>query len=111
VKQVIVVNDSLDLPPGKLAAQVAHGAIAAYLEAEGRAQELWLAECMPKVVVHGGEIEMARLETLAMAKGIPLALIRDAGKTVVAPGTLTCLGLGPATDEEIDSVTGALPLL
>jgi len=34
MKQVLVVNSSLALPPGKLAAQVAHASIAAFLSAE-----------------------------------------------------------------------------
>ena len=36
---------------------------------------------------------------------LPTALIRDAGHTVVAPGTITCLGIGPAQVSAIDAVT------
>lgn len=112
VKQVIVVNDALQLPPGKLAAQVAHAAISAFLEADSSTQRQWRSEGMPKVVVRaGGATALRDLYPLAQRRSLPAAQIRDAGRTVVEPGTLTCLGLGPAEDEQIDSLTGTLPLV
>lgn len=112
MKQVIVIDESLVLPTGKLAAQVAHAAVAAFLEAAGPAQEAWLKEGMPKIVVAvRSETELLSLEEQALQAGVPAAVIRDAGRTVIVPGTVTCLGLGPATAAEIDKITGALPLL
>lgn len=112
VKQVIVVNESLVLPTGKLAAQVAHAAVAAFLQADRPAQEAWLNEGMPKIVVAArSETQLRELEKQAAEVGIPAAAIHDAGRTVVAAGTLTCIGLGPAVPAEIDKITGALPLL
>jgi len=37
MKQVLVVNSALALPPGKMAAQVAHASVAAFLSALLRA--------------------------------------------------------------------------
>ena len=112
VKQVIVVDESLKLPRGKLAAQVAHAAVAALVLAQPDAQRRWFAEGMPKVVLGcAGEEELLRLEAEALEQGLPADLIRDAGRTVVEAGTATCLGIGPAEDEEIDRVTGELKLL
>lgn len=112
MKQVIVANHSLKLPPGKLAAQVAHASIGAFLAAGVEAQQRWLHEGMPKVVLKGeDEAHLARLQALAEARNIPCRLIRDAGRTVLPPGATTCLGLGPAPDEEIDTLTGELKLL
>lgn len=112
MKQVIVVNESLVLPTGKLAAQVAHAAVAAFLKASGQAQEAWLKEGMPKIIlVARSETELLSLEQQASEARIPVAAIYDAGRTVVAAGTLTCIGLGPATAPEIDKITGELPLL
>jgi len=112
VKQVIVVNESLKLPRGKLAAQVAHAAIAAFLAAGKEARRLWLAEGMPKVILKGQTAdELRELEYRARQRGIPAALIADAGRTVVAAGTLTCVGLGPAQEQVLDGLTGELTLV
>ena len=112
MKQVIVVNRSLKLPRGKLAAQVAHAAVAAFLEAGDEARASWLEEGMPKVVLEvDDEAVLLALLDEALARGIPAELIEDAGRTVVPAGTVTCLGLGPAEDAELDRLTGALKLL
>lgn len=112
MKQVIVVNNELKLPKGKLAAQVAHAAVGAYLEASLSEQQDWLLEGMPKVVLRvDTAADLVHLQTLAEELGLPACLIEDAGRTVIPEGTITCLGLGPAPDELIDRLTGELKLL
>jgi len=112
MKQAIVVNASLKLPKGKLASQVAQASVAAFLEASEEAKQAWLENGMPKVVLKGsGEADLMRLQDLAKERNIPAELVRDAGKTVVPEGTVTCLGLGPASEDEIDELTGELKLL
>ena len=112
MKQVIVVNNALKLPKGKLAAQVAHAAVAAYLEASPQDQASWLEEGMPKVVLRvDGEQELLRLQAEAFEQRLPASLIEDAGRTVIPEGTITCLGIGPAEDEALDRLTGELKLL
>ena len=107
MKQVIVVNEALKLPRGKLSAQVAHAAVDSFLNAPPDAQRNWLRAGMPKVVLRGeSDSDLLELEQRAIESGLPVALIRDAGHTVVAPGTVTCLGIGPAEDEAIDRLTG-----
>jgi peptidyl-tRNA hydrolase, PTH2 family len=102
----------LKLPRGKLAAQVAHASVAALLEATTDARRRWLEDGMPKVVLRGeSEQQLLQMEAAAQSAGLPNALIRDAGHTVVAAGTITCLGLGPAAIEAIDALTGELKLL
>ena len=112
MKQVIVVNESLSLPRGKLAAQVAHAAVAAFLEAGNEARRSWLDQGMPKVVLKADDAaSLVELEASAKSRQISTALIRDAGKTVLPAGTVTCLGLGPAAEHLIDELTGELKLL
>ena len=112
MKQVIVVNGALDLPRGKMAAQVAHAALGAFLGAPRQSQMAWLQRGMPKVVVQcASEEELHALLAEAEAAGLPVMLVRDAGKTVVQAGTPTCVGIGPDTVERINPITGALPLV
>jgi peptidyl-tRNA hydrolase, PTH2 family len=102
----------LKLPRGKLAAQVAHASVAALLEATADARRCWIEDGMPKVVLRGDtEQQLLELEAAAENAGLPNALIRDAGHTVVAAGTITCLGLGPASIAAIDALTRDLKLV
>jgi peptidyl-tRNA hydrolase len=59
------------------------------------------------------ESEAALLELAGQAEaaGLPVMLIRDAGRTVVEAGTPTCVGIGPAEISKIDAITGALKLV
>jgi peptidyl-tRNA hydrolase len=113
MKQVIIVNEALRLPRGKLAAQVAHASVSALLAVRAHDDlRQWLEEGMPKVVLRvDDETQLLELERQAIAAALPADLIRDAGRTVVAPGTATCLGIGPANDAAIDALTGTLQLV
>ena len=112
IKQIIVVNESLKLPKGKLAAQVAHAAVSAFLEASDPAKDMWLAAGMPKVVLRSESAEhLTQLADEAQRRGIPAHIVADAGRTVVPAGTITCLGLGPADADELSELTGELKLL
>jgi peptidyl-tRNA hydrolase len=112
MKQVIVVNRSLSQPKGKLAAQVAHAAVGAFVAANAQAQIAWLQVGMPKIVVYAADAEaLVQLETDAQQQHIPACLVHDAGRTVLPAGTITCLGLGPAPAETVDRLTGGLPLV
>lgn len=112
LKQVIVVNDALQLPTGKLAAQVAHAALAAYLNASPEARRNWLADGMTKIVLKcEDETTLLKLHAEATRLTLPVALVRDAGHTVVPTGTMTCVGIGPGEISLVDSITGGLRLV
>jgi peptidyl-tRNA hydrolase len=112
IKQVIVVDASLGLPPGKLAAQAAHAAVIGFLSAPASLQRAWLQSGMAKIVLACDSAEaLARIAAQAQARGLPAGLVRDAGRTVLEPGTATCVGVGPAEAAAIDEITGTLPLL
>ena len=112
MKQVIVVNESLRLPAGKLAAQVAHAAVDAFIRAPAPNRQQWLDDGMPKIVLRADSADaLAALLHAATSAGLPAALIEDAGHTVVEAGTVTCLGIGPADPALIDGITGSLKLL
>jgi peptidyl-tRNA hydrolase len=112
MKQVIVVNGALDLPRGKMAAQVAHAAVGGLLKAPAANQIAWLQAGMPKVVVQcASEDELRAILAKAQDAGLPAILITDAGRTVVQAGTATCVGIGPDRIEAIDAITGELSLV
>jgi PTH2 family peptidyl-tRNA hydrolase len=112
MKQVILINDSLDLPRGKLAAQVAHASVASFLNSISSAQKEWLQCGMPKIVLSApSEEDLLRYYQQAIDANLPAQLIEDAGRTVVASGTLTCIGIGPAEISEIDQITSSLKLV
>ncbi len=115
LKQVIVVRKDLGLPKGKLCVQVAHAAVTAYIEARKKNPEWankWLLEGQKKIVVVVKDLdELLRIYEEASKSDIPVALIRDAGLTTVPPGTITCVGIGPAPACIIDRITGKLKLL
>jgi PTH2 family peptidyl-tRNA hydrolase len=108
----LVVHSDLGMSKGKIAAQVAHAAFAAALRNQHTTRfAAWLRDGQPKVVLKiGGAEELDNLCAAAEAAGLPVERIRDAGRTQVAPGTLTCCAIGPAPDEEIDPVVTELTL-
>jgi peptidyl-tRNA hydrolase, PTH2 family len=112
MKQVILVRQDLKLPKGKLAAQVAHAAVHAYRKASFIKKRIWLSLGMKKVVLKVKDLDELRIYIKkAKDKGLKTSLIADAGKTVVEPGTITCLGIGPDEDEKINEITGELKIL
>jgi PTH2 family peptidyl-tRNA hydrolase len=111
-KQLIIVRADLKLPKGKAAAQAAHAAVEAAWRARKEDVTAWRAQGMAKVVLKAAdERELLRHLQTAKDAGFATALITDAGHTVVAPGTTTCLGVGPAPAAELDSHFSSLKLL
>lgn len=114
-KQVLVFRSDLKLSKGKIAAQAGHAAVSAAQEAHKRHRnwwDTWLFEGQCKVAVKvKDEKELLALEAQAKELDLPNALIVDRGLTEIPPGTVTCLGIGPAPEEKIDRLTGKLPLL
>jgi PTH2 family peptidyl-tRNA hydrolase len=114
-KQVIVFRSDLKLSKGKAAAQAGHAAVSAAEEARKQRKnwwEAWLNEGQCKVVLKvKSEKELLALEKQAKEMALPCALIIDRGLTEIPPGTITCLGIGPAPTDKIDKITGNLPLL
>ena len=112
---VFIARKDLKLSAGKLAAQVGHATAECITKAERTEPSLldrYMKLGQRKVVCQAGnEDELRRLFGEAKAAGIIAALITDAGHTEIPAGTVTVVGLGPCSRDEIDVITGALPLL
>jgi peptidyl-tRNA hydrolase, PTH2 family len=112
MKQVILARQDLKLPKGKLAAQVAHASVEAVLKSDSEVVKKWRNEGMAKIVLKvADEKELIKYFQMAKDQGITASLITDAGRTVIAPGTKTCVGIGPDEEEKIDDLTSELKLL
>lgn len=111
MKQAIIARADIGMGEGKLAAQVAHASLQAYEAADSAVQREWKGSGQKKVVLQGNsEQELFELADAAERKGLPHALVRDAGHTQLEPGTVTALAVGPATEDVVDRVTGDLSL-
>jgi peptidyl-tRNA hydrolase, PTH2 family len=114
-KQVLVIRSDLEMGRGKAAVQCAHAAVSAAEEARNHLHswwKSWMEEGQLKVAVKVPDLDsVLDLERKGRSKGIPAHLVRDRGLTQVPPGTITCLGLGPAPADIVDSLTGNLTLL
>ena len=111
MKQAILIRKDLKLPKGKLAAQAAHASTESLLKSHKDDISKWRSQGMKKVVLKvENKSELLKYKNMADDAGLVNALITDAGRTVVEPGTVTCLGIGPDKEEKIDKVTGRLKM-
>ena len=111
MKQAIIVRWDLNLSKGKMSAQVAHASVSAYKKADKKEAEMWELTGQKKVILKiAGKKELLEIFMKAKKEKIPCALIKDAGRTEIPEGTITCAGLGPTDSEKIDKVAGHLKL-
>ena len=107
---MVVVRTDLGLSKGKMAAQVSHAAVNCTLKSKKSDSSNftnWFSEGQKKVVLKAsGESELRKLQQHAREMGLISSLITDAGLTEIPPGTVTCIGIGPSSDSDIDSITG-----
>lgn len=135
-KQMIVMRRDLRMRKGKIAAQAGHACVEATLMALVREQRLdevrtndswvglahdeadrtpltaWFDAGIAKVCVYvDSEEELLDIAAQGRERGFIVALIRDAGMTEFhGETTCTCLAFEPLYPEQIDPITGDLPL-
>lgn len=110
-KQVILVRKDLKMSKGKVAAQVAHGAVEAVLKSDKSKVSTWRNQGMKKVTLSvNSEKELYKFLQIAKDSGIVTALIKDAGRTEITPGSVTVLAIGPDEENVIDTVTSELSI-
>lgn len=113
-KLILVIRTDLGMTKGKVAAQCSHATLACYRAALKVSPNLvrhWIVIGQAKVTVKcNSEEEMLSLQAKAKSLGIVAKSIQDAGRTQIAPGSRTVLGVGPAPTSLVDQVTGHLKL-
>jgi peptidyl-tRNA hydrolase, PTH2 family len=123
-KQVIVMRKDLNMRKGKMIAQGSHASLKVLLDAgtlDGERFTLsltpglakWLGGRFTKVCVSvDSEAALDAIVARARAANVPCALVVDAGHTEFhGVPTKTCCAVGPAFTDEVDAITGDLPLL
>ena len=111
-KQVILLRQDLKLRMGKASSQIAHASVDATLKSDKKMIDLWKKEGGKKIILKvNDEKELFRYKQLAEDSGLKTALIKDAGHTVLEPGTVTCLGIGPDEEKKIDKICEKLKLV
>ena len=123
-KQVIVIRKDLNMRKGKMVAQGAHASMAAILKLARRQGsdliipldariEPWLTGRFTKICVSvNSEAELLAIHEKAAASGLVTSLILDAGLTEFGGvPTHTAVAVGPDTTQNVDLITGTLPLL
>jgi len=127
-KMVFVVNTSLDMGPGKTAAQVGHAALGVQRVLTIKSNKpgqmgqnkykvsttdlgLWQDFGEKMVVVKGESTQHLKdLHLMAEDLDLPSFLVKDAGITQVPSGSVTVFGVF-GEDEDVNKITGRLKLL
>lgn len=123
-KQIILIRNDLNLSNGKLAAQVAHASVSAFLNREksddlpannqlilnlSEADCEWLTHRFTKICLGvKDEQELIHYYNEAKKMGLKCSLIKDAGFTELEQPTYTTVGIGPDFNEKINVLTGNL---
>lgn len=114
-QMVLVVNTTLKMGKGKIAAQVGHAAVACYKRASKQCPvglAAWERTGCAKIAVKcDSEQEMEEIAVAALARDLPCYLVEDAGRTQIAAGSRTVLGIGPAPVYAFEGVTSHLKLM
>jgi len=112
MKQVIIVRNDLKMSKGKTAAQCCHGCLGAYKKSDSNKIRKWEIEGEKKVIVKINSLEeLFQLKEIAKKNNLSNYMVKDAGRTELPIGTVTCLAIGPDDDKIIDKVTQDLKLL
>lgn len=106
---------------GKIAAQASHATLACFKSlsrasasspASASILKRWERLGQAKIAVQvKSEEELLTLQAVAASLGVTAEVVADAGRTQIASGSLTVLGIGPAPKSVVDKVTGGLKLL
>ena len=113
-KLVIGARQDLQMGKGKIAAQCCHAAVACFEDAQESNENIleeWMDQGQRKIVVKvESEEQLEQLYEHAKTVGLITCVIEDAGKTQIAAGSKTVVGVGPGPASEIDKVMGHLKL-
>jgi len=108
----IFMRADLNMSRGKIAVQAGHAVAHMMKNSTPEAIEAWFTNLQTKIVLCvNSEKELNDLVTRCEANTIPHHLVRDAGKTEIEPGSVTCLAVGIESRKRISKITQGFPTL
>lgn len=120
VRMALVIRQDLGMQKGKIAAQCCHAALGCYRMIATDPSHSSYNPAMVNRWLRGGQAKitlkcpnkdvMDELYAEAISLGVNAIVIHDAGRTQIAAGSATVLGLGPAPKDILDQITGELKL-
>ncbi|KAG5421073.1 hypothetical protein I9W82_000163 [Candida metapsilosis] len=120
VRMTLVVRQDLKMGKGKAAAQCSHATLSLYKKITNPNSDAYNPEMVRRWEYGNGQAkitlqvpnqeEMDMLYAQAISVGVNACIIHDAGRTQIAAGSATVLGLGPAPKRVLDQITGELKL-
>lgn len=120
VRMTLIVRQDLKMGKGKAAAQCLHATLALYKKITNPESPAYNPEMVHRWEYYNGQAKitlqvpdqesMDLLFAQAISLGINSYIVHDAGRTQIAAGSATVLGLGPAPKSVIDQITRDLKL-
>jgi peptidyl-tRNA hydrolase, PTH2 family len=109
--QYIIINNSLGMGKGKIAAQASHASISVLDKVSESIIVEWKEQGMKKIVLKVNSTEEL-VNLFQKVKGeLPCALIIDAGRTQIESGSKTCFACGPVDESKGNKYFKDLKLL
>jgi peptidyl-tRNA hydrolase, PTH2 family len=126
----LVVNTSLKMSPGKMASQCSHAAVSLYIKVKNEKKlsffksiipssiDIWSNIGQSKIILKGDneqhlidlEKQVENFNSKNQSNKLYSIKIRDAGRTQIERGSLTCLAIFGNIDN-VNTITGQLKLL
>ncbi|ASV44341.1 peptidyl-tRNA hydrolase-like protein [Salicola phage SCTP-2] len=125
-KQVIVVRKDIEMPKGKMAAQVSHASLGCILKVMRQSEDTfhfetkedcgisnWLNGSFTKITLYCNNlVDMMNIDLQARNAGLVTCVIEDEGRTVFNnEPTYTCLGIGPDFVDNFEGITDHLKMI
>lgn len=120
VRMTLVVRQDLKMGKGKAAAQCLHATLALYKMITNGESDAYNPQMVRRWEHGNGQAkitlqvpnqeEMDILYAQAISLGVNSYIVHDAGRTQIAAGSATVLGLGPAPKAVLDQITSNLKL-
>lgn len=120
VRMTLIVRQDLKMGKGKAAAQCSHATLALYKKMSNPESNAYNPQMLRRWEYGNGQAkitlqvpsqeDMDLLFATAMSLGVNAYIVHDAGRTQIAAGSATVLGLGPAPKSVMDQITSDLRL-